>query len=215
MTRRSLAAILSTTFVLTLAAPAAAQEPALELEPIGMGGRVEVPSAGYALTLPDDWVYVFPSEADTETLMRATDEIAPDLAAIMASALEQGVGLSLLAFGDMDEAAGFAENCNVIDLPSPGVPLRIAVAGEAAAVGRLEQVVSGPDVTELELPVGVAARLDYSLAFPDYETLHSTYYYDAGATVFIMTCTYLERPDDAWLSIAETFELLEPAGTGE
>lgn len=211
MLKRSLAPIASSLIVLALAAPVSAQA----LEPIGFGGRVEVPSAGYALTLPDDWVYVFPSEADAETLMQATDEIAPDLAAIMASALEQDIGLSLLAFGDMDEAAGFAENCNVLDLPSQGVPLRVAVAGEAAAVGQLQQVVAAPDVTELQLPVGEAARLDYSLAFPNFETLHSTYYYDGGERFFVLTCTALERPEDAWLSIAETFELLEPVEATE
>ncbi len=180
-----------------------------ELDPIGFGGRVEVAEVGYALTFPEDWVYVYPSATDVSEVMDLASEAVPALATTIEAALQQGLGLSLMAFGDVDQDRGFAENCNVLDAPAGGVPLSLAVAAETAAYARLgDQLASGPDVTMLELPAGEAARIDYGLRFPGYETLHAAYFFSDGSVFFVLTCTDLERPDDDWLSIAETFEFL-------
>jgi len=183
----------------------AAQEPVLD--PVGVGGRVSVAEAGYAITFPEDWTYVFPTAADTSTILEAAGEFAPELSSTIESALAQGVGFSLLAFGDVDIERGFTENCNVIVSEAAGISLQVVAAAEvAAAEGFGDLLASGPEVTTLELPAGEAARIDYSLAFPEFETLHSVYYFVDDPAVYILTCTALERPTDSWRSIAETFE---------
>ena len=55
---------------------------------------------------------------------------------------------------------GFAENCNVIDVPNPGVSLDVIMAAEVAAAGSQfgELLASGPELTNLELPAGVQQR---------------------------------------------------------
>jgi hypothetical protein len=190
-----------------LAGPAAAQE--LDLEPIGIGGRVEVPEAGYALTFPDDWVYVFPSAADAPALIDLAVEAVPDLAGTLEGVLEQDLQFSLMAFGRSNPDAGFTENCNVIDTPGRGLTLNQGLDAEATAFRQLgDQLVSGPDVETLELPAGEAGRIDYGLRFPGYQTEHATYHLTDGSDFHVLTCTYVERPDDDWLSIAETFEFL-------
>ena len=76
--RRPMIALLATC-LFSVAAPAVlAQSPA----PFGLGGRVEVPEAGYALTLPDGWAYLRPAAEDAEALAAFIDaELKdPDLA---------------------------------------------------------------------------------------------------------------------------------------
>lgn len=202
---RATTLLLAATLTLGSVGAVAAQE--LDLDAVGIGGRVEPPGERYVLTLPPEWVYVYPTSADAEAIFGAAAEAAPDLAAAIDAALSQGVGFSLIAFGDVDREAGFAENCNVIGAPAQGITLELAVASEAAtASGFGDMLASGPDVSMLELPVGNAARIDYGLRFPGYETVHSTYYFTDGTDFHVLTCTGLQRPDDAWLSIAETFE---------
>jgi hypothetical protein len=41
-------------------------------EPVGFGGRIEVPEAGYALTLPADWLYIRPTGEDLDVILDAT-----------------------------------------------------------------------------------------------------------------------------------------------
>jgi hypothetical protein len=208
MSRHVTSLVAALALLVLAVAPASAQEPAPEA--IGQGGRVEVPDAGYALTFPEDWVYVFPSSEDRETIFAEAGALAPELGAAIEAALAQGVGFSLLAFGDVDTELGFAENCNVIDVPNPGVSLDVIMAAEVAAASSQfgELLASGPELTDLELPAGDSARLEYGLQFPTYATLHSTYYFVDDEQVHVLTCTGLERPEDGWLSIAETFEFL-------
>jgi hypothetical protein len=187
--------------------PLLAQES--EREPVGFGGPVEVPEAGYALTAPEGWVTVHPSAEDVSAIADALADIDPDLAATVETALAGEVSFSFSAFGAFDVDSGFRQNCNVIDYPTDGVSLDLAVATDAAAVIAMgDQVVSGPETTMLELPAGESARLDYGLRFPALETVHSAYYFTDSSTFHLLTCTDLVRADDDWLSIAETFEFL-------
>jgi hypothetical protein len=184
-----------------------AQEPASE--PVGFGGRIEVPEVGYAITAPDGWVSIRPSAEDVDSITDALQDIDADLAATVEEALAAGVGFSLLTFGPYDEASGFRENCNVTDLPSDGTPVDVAVASDAAVVAEMgDQVSSGPETALLDLPAGKVGRLDFGMSFPGFETMQAVYYFTDGSTYMLLTCTHVERPEDDWLSIAETFEFL-------
>ncbi len=187
--------------------PLLAQEP--ESGPVGQGGRVEVAEAGYALTVPDEWVTVLPSAEDAGAITDALSDIDPDLAATAEAALASGVGFSLLLFGALDAESEFRENCNVIDSASDGMSLELGVAAAEDALSEMgDQLASGPDITMLELPAGEVARIDYGLQYPGLETAHAAYYFIDGSTFHLLTCTSVERAEDDWLSIAETFEFL-------
>ncbi|MFO7532906.1 MAG: hypothetical protein R6W93_10625, partial [Candidatus Limnocylindrales bacterium] len=112
-----------------IAAPALAQEES-QTAP-GLGGRIELPAAGYALTVPDDWVAIAPSLEDIEVIFDTLSTFDPELATTVQDALAGGVGFSLLAFGDFDADSGFRENCNVIDGVSDGTSLAAIARSEA------------------------------------------------------------------------------------
>ena len=199
-----LASLLSTGAI----APTLGQEPGAT--DAVLGGRIELPEAGYALTVPDDWVAIGPSLEDIDDIVETLEAIDPELATTVEDALAGGgVGFSLLAFGHLDAERGFRENCNVIDGAADGTSLSVIAAGEAAAFAEMgDRLASGPDVSMLELPAGKVARIDYGLRYPNLDTAHAAYYFSDGTTLHLLTCTGLERAEDDWLSIAETFEIL-------
>jgi hypothetical protein len=189
------------------AAPTLAQEQSPAVT--GLGGRIELPAAGYALTVPDDWVAIAPLLEDIDAIVDTLETIDPELATTVENALAGGVGFSLLAFGDYDAESGFRENCNVIDGGWEGTSLAALARIEADAFAEMgDRIASGPDVTMLQLPAGEVARIDYGLQYPNLETAHAAYYFVDGATLHLLTCTNVERAEDDWLSIAETFEIL-------
>jgi hypothetical protein len=190
-----------------IAAPALAQEESPAAP--GLGGRVELPAAGYALTVPDDWVAIAPSLEHIDVIVDTLSTLDPELATTVQDALAGGVGFSLLAFGDFDADSGFRENCNVIDGVSDGTSLAAIARSEADAFTEMgDRLASGPEVTMLQLPAGEVARIDYGLQYPNLETAHAAYYFTDGATLHLLTCTHVERAEDDWLGIAETFERL-------
>ena len=207
ITRLAIPLVLASLVGISAAAPALAQE---EGPPeSGLGGRIELPEAGFALTVPDDWVAIVPSSADIDVIIENLGTIDPEMATTVENALAGGVGFSLLAFGDVDADSGFRENCNVIDGAADGVSLGVIVESEAAAFADLgDRLASGPDVSMLQLPAGEVARIDYGLTYPTLETAHAAYYFSDGATLHLLTCTDTERAEDDWLSIAETYETL-------
>jgi hypothetical protein len=199
--------ILASLFGLGPTGPALAQEEGAATT--DLGGRIELPAAGYALTVPDDWVAIAPSSSDIDVIVESLRDIDPELALTVENALAGGVGFSLLAFGEFDADSGFHENCNVIDGAAEGASLGVIAEAEAAAFTELgDRLASGPDISRLELPVGEAIRIDYGLKYPTLETAHAAYYFLDGATLHLLTCTNVERAEDDWLGIAETFELL-------
>jgi len=65
-----------------------------------------------------------------------------------------------------------------------------------------------PELTFVELPSGRVGRLDIGLSLPEFETASTAYLLTDGVSVHTLTCTDLERPADAWLGIAKSFEFL-------
>jgi len=208
--RRTTMGLLTGCLLATCASPALAQ--GSSPDPVGPGERVEASDAGYALTAPDGWLTILPTSEDASAIIDAVRDIDPALAESTETALASGVEFSLLMFGAADAESGFWENCNVIDSPSDGESLESILARDEAGAGALgDRLASGPEATMLDLPDGAVARLDYGLQYPELETAHAAYYFTDGSTFHLMTCTHVERAEDDWLSIAETFEFL-PAG---
>ena len=179
---------------------------------LSTGGRVEVPEQGYSLVPPADWISIHPTAGDADWIVETLQDIDPELATSVESTLGGVADFSLLTFGALDVATGFRENCNVIDYSSQGQSVDSVVTQDAAAVEDLERLASGPESTLLEIAGSDVGRLDYWLEFPQFQTAHAAYYFVDDATVHLLTCTDVVRPDDDWASIAGTWEwLADPA----
>ncbi|MFV2063993.1 MAG: hypothetical protein ACC726_10840 [Chloroflexota bacterium] len=194
---------------LLVATPAGAAAQSAETDDaIGLGGRVVVVDAGYALTLPEDWIHVRPSGSDLSVIVEEARRIAPELGPTIAATLAGGLGFSLLAY-DSEFDPAFTENCNMLDRPSEGRSIDAIGADEFAKLASFgDLMVDEPELTFIELPSGRAARLDLGLRLPDFDTASTSYLMTDGVWVHTLTCTDLVRPDDAWLPIAQTVEFL-------
>ena len=200
---RSLAA---TSLVLGLVASATVSVAAQDEAPaVGPGGFVAVPEAGFAITVPLDWTHVRPQLSDLEGIVDALGDMEPEIASMVQSALASSdVSLSLMAFAPV-RPVSFAENLNVISLPTSGMSLELITG---ANVAQLEGLGWPAELTMHELPVGEVAQIDYDATFGDQDLEFSTYLYVDGETQYNLTFTGEERPSDSWFSIASTFEYL-------
>ena len=191
--------------------PATALGQASDLdEAVGLGGRVVVAEAGYALTLPDDWVHIRPSDSDVGSITAEVYRTVPDLGPTIEAALGGGLSFSLLAF-DSELDATFSENCNMLDRPSGGAAIEAIGADELSKLAALGDLLAGePALTFVELSFGRVGRLDLGLQLPEFDTASTSYLLTDGTWVHTLTCTDLVRPDDAWLRIVERFEFLAP-----
>jgi len=155
-------------------------------------GRIEVASAGYAVTLPSNWFRIEFSKADIEAFTKAgsgslgpgvSDQLAAQVASLAAS------NISLYAFRFADADAVIGTNLNVIVLPSLGLDLSTL---ETLNVQQLQQMV-GKDVkithTRVTLPAGEALRLSYSLAAGGQSVQLIQHLLIGGDKQLIMTCT--------------------------
>lgn len=202
-TLRTLAAtILAIVLLASVAAAAVAQD---DMPPVGNGGRIEVLEAAFALTIPLDWTHVRPQLSDLDGIVDALGDMEPEIASMVQSALASSdVTLSLMAFAPI-RPVSFAENLNVISLPTGGMSLEVITG---ANVAQLEGMGWPAELTMHELPVGEVAQIDYDATFGDQDLEFSTYLYVDGETQHNLTFTGEERPTDGWFSIASTFEFL-------
>src|SRR5439155_1272159 len=129
-------------------------------------GRIEVTSAGYAVTLPANWFRIDFSKEDVEAFSKAGSGnlgpgVSDQLAAQVASLAAANISLYAFRFADADAVIG--TNLNIIVLPSLGLDLATL---ETLNVQQLQQLV-GKDVkiahTRVTLPAGEALRLSYSI----------------------------------------------------
>lgn len=200
--RTMAATILAITLLVSATAIVAAQD---EAPAVGPGGPVVVPEAGFAITVPRDWTYVRPQLSDLDGIADALDEMEPEIASMVQSALASAdISLSLMAFAP-SRPVSFAENLNVISLPTSGMSLEL-ISG--ANLAQLEGLGWPAELTMHELSVGDVAQIDYDADFGGQDLEFSTWLYVDGETQHILTFTGEERPSDGWLSIASTFEFL-------
>jgi hypothetical protein len=174
-------------------------------EAVGSGGRIEVPEAGYALTLPDDWTYVRPQASDVETIIDAVASVDPQLADMVQASLGGGnFSISLIGIAPT-VPNDFAENCNVVSGGTNGLSLEWIAAANMA---QLEALAANAELTMDELPAGEVAHIDYGADFGELQLEQSLWVYVDGDTQQNLTCTSEQRPADDWRSIAQTLEFL-------
>ena len=179
---------------------------------IGYGGRVEVPDSGVALTLPDDWVYLFPTPEMLDYMFGYVEEMEDDpLVHDQGELVQDEVGLTLLTYGPARAGSEIPETCTLAtlapaDFPGPEA-LGLWVAMELTAFAT-DEPAQRPSVDYVDLPVGRVARLDFDTDDWAGQASTSCYLVPGDDSQHWLSCVGAERPADRWLSIAETFEFL-------
>jgi hypothetical protein len=166
--------------------------------PIVLGGRIEVPSAGFAVTLPESW-YAFdlsaPDLIAKMELFDATTPVAVPMVQHFVSAnLRPNVpaDMLLLALGPTSW-----ESCNIVVEPTNVASLDLVMAA------------AGLVPTFVDLPAGRTGRADYTSPRPDGADVEVTrFVWLRNGVVYALTCGDVARPDGDWVSIAESFEFL-------
>jgi hypothetical protein len=186
--------------------------------PVVLGGRIEVPSAGYALTFPERW-YAFdvthPDLLSGEASIDAyTAAVGPRLPAAAAEAvavrgLDGILDVSLMA----NQMAREPDVCfGMTAAPGQSGSVDAVLGGLMRSTETLGAVFpAGPEV--VSLPVGPATVIHGEPDGPSPGlTLPFVAYFIEAETAYVLYCESKQPPDDRWLSIAETFEVLPAEG---
>jgi hypothetical protein len=187
--------------------------------PVGIGGYVEVPMHGFAVTLPPGWVWVRESPLDAEPYRETLESVMdPDDAAFYITTAEppESVGFTALDIAALIARRGDVRGDDVLHqmfmvgiYPQPRPSLDTALAGlEANDNLRLLST------TSVALPIGEVVRVDATGVDADGPQPSSTYFLTDPDETVIHTLVFYssDPPDDRWLSIAETFEFLPAKG---
>ena len=171
--------------------------------PVGVGGRIAIPGADFALTFPDDWPWVRYAGWDWEAVRFELAELVGD---------DEADGFEAF-YPDLDDDSPLIGQgpdglCRVHITPS-ALPLDEFVPGYLAnrESGGLHYGVTRSDVA---LRSGEATRLVYDLVAdsPSHGWVGTDYLWSTGSAIYLLMCMSPEHPSDDWLSIAETLEFL-------
>lgn len=124
-------------------------------------GRIEIPDAGIAVTLPDGWTRIDLTAEDLDAILEAAGQSDPAMAAMLSEQVRAlaAAGLTFFAIGD-DITTG--ETMNVLTTPAMGLSLDLL---ESLNQAQLEQLaVEGTlEADRVTLPAGEAIRFAYDL----------------------------------------------------
>lgn len=218
-TRRLIAAIV---LGLLLAAPTGATEPSPSpgspQAPISRGGRIDVPGAGFSITVPEDWTVVVPSAGDVEALIATLEDDDPQLAEAARAVVSMGLSYELLAAGPRAPLADF-EQCYVVTAPNPlGAGLDELVATNLVSTRVIPGLVGEPSSTYVDLPAGRAGRIDAITRRElsdrtELDVYLSLYLVMGDGVAYGVNCVGMSPREDAWMSIMTTFALLSPSAS--
>ena len=204
------AGLLAGSLVLTLGVGVAAQAPS---PPPWLGGRVEMPEQGFAVTLPDDWVALDTSVDGLDQVEAISDFLDPVWwssdddpwwAGDFATLAPKGIRLAA-AHATSDEY------CQVGVYPTSMSLAEVALdyLGDALE-NPLSRDIERPRT--IELPAGTAYVIRQSKGDDDGDEdwwPASSYLLRMDGGVLWLGCDRRGvRPEDDWLSVAETIELL-------
>jgi hypothetical protein len=159
--------------------------PAPSEVPTGVTGRFVLPEGGYGVTFPEGWeVQVFPAQDGPTTLVarRSDGSATCDVTRVGPCDGPPSGGCMTLLHGWAADRAAWFESGSRMEMPS-------ALAS-----------------TTLTVPGGSAVRVDAE--WDDWPEYQSAYLLTDGQVAFTLICGGRDRPDDRWLSVAESFEFL-------
>lgn len=180
--RRLITMILTIGLVGASAGLATAEEPSTSPEPADH--RVEVPDAGYALTLPEGWTI------QTEEVVEQVD--SPD------GPTKETHSTWSYAF-----APGGSASCLLLPDQLEGS------LDETAATHRSRYEPVLVEMSSVDLPLGRAVRFVLDYAGIGDEGVGAVYLLSDGDSLTVMSCIAPQPPDDDWwLPLARTIEFL-------
>ncbi len=168
--------------------------------------RVERPEAGFALILPYGWQYMDAAEADPHEWWDA--EVVDDVEAYHESRIADGLLLTARAYLPTEPAM---QRCDLVDLTDLATMSPAWATLEDAEQDFRVWWRADPELTAFEadyvaLPAGRVLSIDSH--WQD-DLVARDYVYTDGGRWFQLPCsTWGTQPEDRWLAIAETFELL-------
>jgi WD40 repeat protein len=166
--------------------------------------RIERPSDGFAISIPPDWEYAVPAEADPDEWW-GSEQVDP--AESQSEFLAEG-GVLMTR-----QASPLAHhNCQVYDSTSFAA-MPPAWSSLADAERDYSSWADDPEIVEsetayMDLPAGRALYVDTLLT--DGWDLRA-YVFTDDRSWFSVQCGTRDAPEDRWLSIAETFEFFAAA----
>lgn len=181
-------------------------------DPVGLGGRVELPEYGFALTFPDDWAWVRYTTEDFDSVMeQLADLTSPEFVAANEDWFDGMDSETPLEGERADSASGCLFQVIPMDLPFPLDMLAPAFIENIQ--GRRDIFPDGATLTDVALPAGQSKRVDASQVDEGWVSPmeQSHYLLVRGSRFYDITCMSHEPPEDRWLSIAETLEFLPAA----
>jgi len=197
-------------------------ETATHAGPVVLGGRIEVPSAGFAVTVPEGWYAFDISDPGFVAAMESFDELTAMLAPTMASfsleSMEPDLAaafpladLPLVAFAPFDGPTA-GENCILVVEPMATASLDFMVAAELLTMRAMVDTTADLVPVFVDLPTGRAGMVEYSTPYAGSGELARTVYmllHDHRG--YTLTCTDATSHGDRWLSLAESIEFLPDA----
>jgi len=187
MRRLTVAVVTMSLLGVSGASAVAAQSPSPS--PADVGQRVEVPEAGFALTYPGDW------------------QIRVDSSSLDSGSHPVVTGRS--SGGDETCDVYLYGACSGEPFEDCAVALDEFAARMVATYESYEDFEGSVEQTPIASAAEYAVRLDIEWTA---DAAFGTFYVFTDGTVHdTVLCRGSERPDDRWLSIAETFEFLTAA----
>ncbi len=181
---------------------------------VGIGGRVEAPTAGFALTLPDGWLWVATESSDIEALSALVIETDAERGPVVAELLSalpctHTYLFDLVAVAPLREDGPVAETCTVGVNHATGESIEDILEMNTVPVIALggEATITNP----VDLPGGSAGRVDSAQMFGvetvgDVVHYGSRYFWLDDGRQAMLSCLDVQPHADHWRSIAETFE---------
>lgn len=202
--------------LLSLSSGASGQSPSPEPPP-WLGGRVEMPEHGFALTLPEGWV-AFDLTGDIEAQLRTGLAWFDDLSAdaeqefITLVAGTAASGSQLVAWHSSHPSS--AGSCGFSVNDDPGIPHDVLAREMYHAITVNESIDKTEPPTRLELSVGPGwvFRLSKQQALSPLDHWPVVIYLAGdGERIVLASCSAEAPPTDDWLSIVDTVEFLPGA----
>ena len=202
--------LLAGLLVLLLTPGAVAQPPSPEPPP-WLGGRVEMPEYGFAVTVLDDWVAYDPA-SDADSQVEAVSGLwDPAIRSVAESKVRGNLALAASAGIHLYSANANGDTCLWMATPVSVVP------AQDMADLLFARYVDDPTARDVEpsLRVDLPAGPAYVVRMSRYDGLldrwspMSAYHLSMSEGVLLVVCTAGDaRPDDDWLSIVEPVEFL-------
>lgn len=186
-----------------------AQSPSPEPPP-WFGGRVEMPEHGFAVTVPEGWLAFGPEDLE-EQVEVAADWLhpnSPDERRDIFERFSRALARTSFQLALIEQSS--ASTCSLVVYDDTPITAEAMAEGLEMRLSEDERVTVVAPSHVIDVPAGPGRSLEFDWAQADGPGITQVAYHLAGheGTFFFLVCGGDERPDDAWLSIAETFEWL-------